>query len=296
MRRCAFLTTDDLHGFVSDDELAYGPLERLGWQVESVPWRTANVDWGGYQAVAIRTTWDYQKSPEEFLAVLERIERSGARIENSLDLVRWNIDKSYLRDLEARGVPIVPTVWGSELGPLSERAVLERLNANEIVVKPLIGANADMTYRLTRGSPGWREAAAALNSRGYLAQPFLRSVVTEGEYSLIYFDGGFSHALLKTPRTGDFRVQEEHGATIRAVAASAPLQAAGARALAALARVPLYARVDLVRIGKDAFAVMEFELIEPSLYLRMDEGAAERFGRAIHRRFDAGAACRVAGR
>jgi glutathione synthase/RimK-type ligase-like ATP-grasp enzyme len=274
----------DLEGFVSDDELAYGPLESLGWFIEAVPWNAKHIDWGAFEAVVIRTTWDYQKTPDTFLAILEQIQNSGVRVENSLDLVRWNINKKYLQKLDACGVPTVPTVWAEELGPIHEGTILQRLRVKEVVLKALVSANADLTYRLQCGSPDWSEAAAVLNQRGYLAQPFVNNIVSEGEYSLMYFDGQISHAVLKTPKPGDFRVQEEHGARIRTVQPSLSLIAAGARALAALDSVPLYARADFVRMSGEDFALMELELIEPSLYLRMDEGAAERFARAVDRR------------
>jgi hypothetical protein len=272
---------DSLAGFVSDDDLAHAPLRALGWEVEAVPWRRPRVDWGQFHAVIIRTTWDYQNDPEAFLSVLEEVQRSGAHLENPLALVRWNLAKTYLGELAQRGVPIVPTRWGSELGPVDERTILGLLGTDEVVLKPVVGGNADHTYRLRRGDAAWSDAAAALKRRAYLAQPFLPSVVTEGEYSLFFFGGELSHAVLKTPRCGDFRVQEEHGATIRAVAPSQQLVRAGQRILAAVSPVPLYARVDLVRLGDGGYGLMELELIEPSLYFRMDPGAAQRFARAF---------------
>jgi glutathione synthase/RimK-type ligase-like ATP-grasp enzyme len=275
---------DNLAGFVSDDALAHAPLRALGWEVAAVPWRRPAVDWGRFEAVVIRTTWDYQNDPEAFVAVLEQVQRSGAHLENPLELVRWNLAKTYLGDLARRGVPIVPTVWGSDLGAVDERAILGLLGTDEVVLKPVVGANADHTYRLQRGAAAWSEAAAAFRYRAYLAQPFLPSVVAEGESSLFYFGGELSHAVQKTPQAGDFRVQEEHGATIRAVAASPQLVRAGQRALAAVSPVPLYARIDLVRLGDGGYGLMELELIEPSLYLRMDPGAAQRFARALDQR------------
>ncbi len=284
MRRCAFLTMENLDGFVSDDELAHAPLRRLGWYVEAVPWRRPGVAWDRFDAVVIRSTWDYQHSPEAFVGVLEQILRAGARLENALDLVRWNMHKTYLRDLARRGVALVPTVWGADVGPVDEQALLGRLGAEEIVLKPVVGANADLTFRLRAGAPAWREAAAVFARRDYLAQPFIRSVVEEGEYSLFYFGGELSHAVLKTPRAGDFRVQEEHGGIIQSVAVAGGLAAAGARVMAALGQVPLYARVDLVRLDGGGYGLMELELIEPALYFRMDPAASACFARALDRR------------
>ena len=108
-------------GFVIDDELAYPPLAALGWRVEAISWRTPSCDWRAYDAVVIRSTWDYIADPDAFLAVLAEIERAGTPLFNALDLVRWNIRKTYLRDLAQRGVPVVPTIWRERLAPESCR-------------------------------------------------------------------------------------------------------------------------------------------------------------------------------
>jgi hypothetical protein len=279
---CAFLTTDDLEGFVTDDELVIAPLHERGFEVRFVPWR-ARVDWGGFDAVVIRTTWDYQSAPDDFLEALEAIDRSPARLANDLDLVRWNLRKTYLRDLGSRGVTIVPTHWGSGLRAADLTGRFGELGVGELVVKPVVGANADHAYRLTPEALEQRaeELEAVYQDRGHLVQPFIPSVVDEGEFSVIFFGGRQSHTILKTPKPGDFRVQEEHGSTIVSVVPDAELLAAAERAMAALDRVPLQARVDLVRLADGRFAVMELELIEPSLYFRMDPGAPSRFAAAF---------------
>jgi glutathione synthase/RimK-type ligase-like ATP-grasp enzyme len=153
------------------------------------------------------------------------------------------------------------------------------------VLKPVVGANACSAFRLTRGSAAWSEALQAFAQQDYLAQPFLENVVREGEYSLIFFNGGLSHCILKTPLATDFRVQEEHGGTIRAIAASSELIRAGEQVMVAIGQVPLNARVDLVRMPEGSFGLMELELIEPSLYLRMDATAAEQFAKALDLRW-----------
>jgi glutathione synthase/RimK-type ligase-like ATP-grasp enzyme len=283
------LTTENLEGFVNDDELAHAPLQALGWNVQAVPWQQHGVDWRALDAVVIRSTWDYQNAPHAFLSVLDQIERSGAHLENALEIVRWNMNKTYLRDLDGRGIPIVTTLWGADLGPVDERVILDQLGTEEAVIKPVIGANADHTYRLRRGSAAWRRAADTFKDRGYLVQPFIPSIITEGEYSLFFFNGELSHVILKTPKAGDFRVQEEHGGIIRAVPATSALVSAGERVLADVTPIPLYARVDLVSLGAPGYGLMELELIEPALYFRMDEKAAERFARALDWRLSPGA-------
>jgi hypothetical protein len=284
MKRCAFLTTDDLTGFVTDDELAVAPLHDLGWSVEHVPWR-ATVDWDAYDVVVVRSTWDYQAWPAEFDAALDRIDRSRALLCNPLPLMRWNMRKTYLRELQQRGVPTLPTVWDRSPTVRRLRALFAELDTAEIVIKPVIGANADHAWRLRADvdEAVLGEVAGVYCDREFLAQPFLNDVVTEGEYSLIYFTGELSHTILKTPKAGDFRVQEEHGGLITPAQPPTTLLAAAATALAALADVPLYARADFVRTGGDNFAIMELELIEPALYFRMDADSPGRFARAVDR-------------
>ncbi len=286
MRHCAFLTMAEPEGYVIDDEHAYEPLRALGWQVEAVPWNRPGVAWGDYELVVIRSTWDYHHDPQAFLAVLAEIARR-VRLENRLDLVHWNLRKTYLRDLAARGVPIVPTVWRDRLGAGDLERLLETVPGEEAVLKPVVGANAEGAFRLDRRNASERAAEVEeyFSDRALMAQPFARAVLEEGEYSLFYFGGEHSHTILKTPRPEDFRVQEEHGGIIRAVRAGAALRAAGAAALAAVGDAPLYLRADFVRSGGGgAFWLLEPELIERSLDLRMDPEAPARFARALDAR------------
>ena len=290
MPRIAFLSMDSLDGFVFDDDLAVGPLHELGWEVETVSWRTEE-DWSRFEAVIIRTPWDYQDAPDEFMELLGDIERSGTRLENPLSVVRWNLSKTYLREMESLGVPIVPTRWGDAgmAGDIPRHVQafdadsLPR-SCGEFIVKPVISANADYTFRLTKDALSERleELAEVFDKRAYLVQPFLQNVIDEGEFSLFYFNGEYSHTILKKPQTGDFRVQEEHGGIIQAVEAEPELLEAGRRTIANLPNL-LYARADFVR-SHSAFLLMELELIEPALYFRMDSLSAERFARAFDER------------
>ena len=282
MKRCAFLTMDNLEGFVSDDELAIEPLAAFGWQAELISWRQTAVPWRTFDAVIIRTTWDYQNDPQAYLSVLEAINRS-TRLENSLSLVRWNMHKSYLRDLEQRGIGIVPTVWGKDLLHKRLGALFQEQQVEEVVIKPVIGANADDTFRLARTADRavFAQVEAVFGNKAFMAQPFMPGIIEEGEFSLFFFGGDYSHAILKSPESEDFRVQEEHGGKIQAIEAETPLVNRARAAVGVIEPAPLYARVDLVRTDGDDFVVMELELIEPSLYLRMDADAPARFADAI---------------
>lgn len=286
---CAFLTLDDPAGFVIDDALAVGPLRERGYEVAFVPWRRTGVDWRVFELVVVRSTWDYQHDLAAFFTALEAIVAAGTPLFNPLELVRWNASKRYLADLAGRGVPVVPTLWRDGLAPGEGAALFEAVGAPEIVLKPLVGANADGVFRVR--ADAWAGAEAEILTRyadtPLLVQPMVASVLDEGEASLIYFDGALSHAIRKTPAPRDFRVQEEHGARIERLDADDRLRRAGRVVLDALPAAPLYARVDLVRAnGGEGFWLMELELVEPSLYLRMDPHAPERFAAALSRRID----------
>ncbi len=282
MRRAAFLTLSDPAGFVIDDDLAHAPMAQRGWQVENLPWDRADVDWKRFDRVVLRSTWDYQHHPGRFLETLAAIEATSTRLDNSLEIVRWNMHKTYLRDLDARGVPIVPTLWRDGLAPGELIPLFDELGSDEAVIKPVTSGNAEGAYHLNRARAQTQvtEIETYFADRPLLMQPFERGILTEGEFSLIYFNSAHSHSILKVPKPDDFRVQEEHGGDIRAVRAEPALLAAGAAAIAAIGQRLLYARVDLVRHGA-GFRVMELELVEPALYLRMDPGAPERFADAI---------------
>ena len=282
MKRCAFLTLHDPTGFVMDDDLAIAPLAKRGWTVDTLPWDRAGVDWRSYDLVVLRSTWDYQHHAERFLATLATIEAGGTRLENSLAIVRWNMQKTYLHDLDVQGVPVVPTVWRDRLGAGELVPLFESLQTDQAVIKPVMSGNAQGAWRLDRRRAKLHaaEIEAFYAHRALMLQPFERGILAEGEFSLIYFNGALSHSILKVPKRGDFRVQEEHGADILAVTAEPALRAAGEAAMKAIGQRLLYARADLVRHG-DEFRVMELELVEPAIYLRMDPGAPDRFADAI---------------
>ncbi len=283
-RRCCFLSMDDLAGYVSDDELAIEPLNDLGWEVETISWRDEAADWNDFEAVIIRTPWDYQDEPEKFIEVLRRIDSSSARLENALSIVEWNLDKRYLRKLEDRGVRIVPTLWSEAVISAERFSEWKRELANdELIMKPTISATAKDTFRLVEFDDALSDV---FSGRSYMVQPFMRQIIEEGEYSLFYFNGVYSHTILKAPTAGDFRVQEEHGGLITAVEPEFRMLETAKQINDLIDPLPLYSRIDLVRCDDGGFALMELELIEPALYFRMDEGSPQRFAREFDRRMN----------
>jgi len=283
MCRCAFLTMNDLTGYVSDDELAIKHLLDVGWTVEMVSWRK-DYNWSQFDVVVIRSTWDYQNDPDAFFAVLESIDRSNTCLENSLELVRWNMQKTYLRDIALKGTSIVPTLWQEKAVDTQKLgSFFDQLDTEEIIIKPIIGASAGHAFRLTRSQSSKKIPVLEkiFERRAYMVQPFMANIIEEGEFSLIYFEGMHSHTILKTPKTNDFRVQEEHGGNIRPVIAEPELLHSSQNVIDSLPQKPLYARADFVRTEQSTFALMELELIEPALYFRMDADSPMRFAHAL---------------
>lgn len=273
MKKAAFLTMEDLTGFECYDDLLIKPLNTLGWSVENIPWQRKDIDWNNFNAVIVRSTWDYQSDPDKFLEVLNRIDKSSARLENSLSILKWNMNKNYLRDLENKGIKIVDTIWEKSFRPEKTDDYFSKLKTEEIIIKPNISGNADNTFRIKRSGIHlfFSELKEIFDNREFMVQPFNNNIITEGEYSLFYFGGKYSHSILKTPKENDFRVQEEHGGIINSVEPLPEQITLAESILAKIKPLPLYSRIDFVRTADNNFALMELELIEPSLYFNMNE-------------------------
>lgn len=282
MKKVAFLSTDNLQNFFTYDRLLFEPMRNLGWAAEEISWKNKKIIWSNYDAVIVRSTWDYQDSPKDFINVLEKINKS-THLENDFDLMKWNMNKRYLFDLEQNGVKIVDTIWEKSFDPKTAAEYFIRFNTDEIIIKPNISANADNTFRLTRERlvSNLSKLEQVFSKREFMVQPFLKSIIEEGEYSLFFFDGKISHAVLKKPKENDFRVQEEHGGDIQPINAPQNIISVAESIIRKLSTIPLYGRVDLVRTPRNDFALMELELIEPSLYLNKDNQAPQRFALAF---------------
>ena len=290
MKKCAILSMDSLADFEAYDYLIEQPLLAYGWQTRLVSWRDSTVNWSDYQVVIIRSPWDYQDDLNAFLSVLEEIESSSARLENSLAVVKWNINKAYLQQLAQSNVPIVPTLWPEHFKASALEHYFQHFNTEQIVLKPRVSANADNTFWLNKTNYQHHIVAItdAFKDRELMVQPFIDNICQEGEFSLFYFNGQYSHAILKTPAQGDFRVQEEHGGRLLSIEPEPNLLAIAKQTMSVIEQAYgqlLYARIDFVRY-KTGFALMEAELIEPSLYFNMDEHSPQRFADAFIARIE----------
>jgi len=285
MTRIGFATSHRFAELVADDQLAVARLRAMGVDVQPIVWtdEVSRVD--GCSIMVVRSCWDYHRMPDRFHEWVRALAARGVPVWNPAAMIEWNTDKRYLRDLAARGVLVPDTIW-LDRGEQCELAALLRARGwPRAVVKPAISATAWRTFVTRPETAGSDQAALdeVLAETGALVQRFVGEIEAEGEWSLVFFDGAFSHAVMKRPRQGDFRVQEDFGGSSEPRLPEPAIVEAAAYALRQVPGAPLYARVDGV-VVEGAFTLMEMELIEPSLVLATDEGAAGRFAQAILRR------------
>lgn len=284
-RTIALATSRQFASLVADDRLLVGALAERGISAVGAIWNDPAVKWTDYDAVVIRSCWDYHLAHDEFLAWVARLETGGVCILNPPALVRWNAEKGYLRDLSSRGIAVVPTRWVEVTDVLPLERIMREQHWPEVVVKPAISASAHETWRARASdAEALEERFRGMVSRGRaLVQPYLDVIASEGEWSLLFYDGAYSHAALKRPKAGDFRVQVEHGggSVIREPEGHAVESAHRALTAAEKGRArSLYARVDGCVIDGQ-FVLMELELIEPDLYLRGTPTAPLRLADAV---------------
>lgn len=269
-----------------EDDLLLGPaLAELGIQSTPAVWSDEAIDWASFDALVIRSPWDYFERNAEFRSWLDARIASGGLMCNSGDILDWNYDKRYLRDLESAGIPLVPTIHIAR-GDRPDVASLARARGwTDIVVKPTVSGGAYRTYRFSVDDADAYagEIGHTLTDRGLLVQPFLPEILTGGELSLLFFDGIYSHAVCKRPKAGDYRVQFQFGGTNENAEVSAALIDQARACVLASPSLPVYARVDgVVQDGR--FLLMELEVFEPLMFLARHPEAPGRFARAIHGR------------
>jgi len=281
MSRIALATSSKYPELTDDDRLLLEPLAQRNIQAEPAIWNDASCNWSSYDAVVIRSCWDYHLQPEKFLHWIADLEALNVPVFNSADIIRWNVNKTYLRDLEAKGIAIVPTLWPEpgDQGSLEDK--LREMAWPKAVVKPRISATACRTQLVTANDAATAQTLFDDLRRGpgVMLQKFMDGIAGEGEWSVIFFAGVFSHALLKKPRQGDFRVQNDFGGT--AELADPPAHVLSTATHAVQTGAPtLYARVDGV-VDEGTFRLMELELIEPALFLADHPQASNRLADAI---------------
>jgi glutathione synthase/RimK-type ligase-like ATP-grasp enzyme len=285
MPSVAFVTYQQAPEVNEHDQLAAEILRQRGVAVTPAVWNDPQIDWAGFDCVVIRSAWDYYLKPARYANWLWSLENARVRLWNPPRVVLENMNKRYLTRLAERGVCVVPTKYLSASEAVVLRDVLQTCGWGEAVIKPAVSGCALGTWRtsLAAARADQGSFAAQLRSQDLLIQPYMPEIATQGEWSLVYFNGRYSHAVLKRPAEGDFRVHREYGGSSTSAEPGPALIEQAQSVLATVDSPLLYARVDGIEHAGH-FILMELEINEPFLFLGFCEGAAQRFAEAILRK------------
>lgn len=289
-REIVFVTCRDHPNGVEDDFLVAPHLEEADYSLRAVSWDEPDFNWAEPRLIVMRSPWDYFQRFGQFLRWLDQLEACNPRVWNPIPLLRSNVHKSYLKRLESEGISIVPTEWCTYHGSvelLSQIHAAAKIHSKEspegeFVIKPVVSANAALTHRgsLQALTPEKIDEWKIPRGMELMIQPFLNEIQAEGEWSFVFFNGRFSHSILKSPNASDFRVQPVHGGSSRGIRADASMIASAENALKKIGPSTLYARVDMIR-RQGRMLLGELELTEPSLFLATHPDSARRFSDAI---------------
>ena len=272
MKRLALATYAGCPQLTDDDRLLVPALRRMGVEAVPVSWDAA-VEWHCFDQVILRSCWDYHLRLTAFLEWIRKLDSLSVSLRNSANLVRWNADKRYLKQLQAAGARIPPTVWIDEEEDASVQGIIDSRGWTSAVVKPTVAASAHLLKRVFKDEPAVQITGPAM------VQQFIPEIPAQGEWSLVFIAGKFSHAVVKRPTAGDFRVQWQFGGTAAIAHPKSEMLRVVTGIVESLPDTPLYARVDGVE-RDGGFVLMEVELIEPVLFLGLG-GAIERLAAAI---------------
>jgi glutathione synthase/RimK-type ligase-like ATP-grasp enzyme len=267
-----------------EDRLLAAALKEAGVESERLSWDDPRVLTNPAHALVFRTTWDYFDRFEEFSHWLAQVSAKH-RLINPSGLVRWNMDKHYLFDLQEAGVAVPPAIYTR---PPAAAAGLEKalhMPWKEMVLKPAVSGAGRLTFRLTAGelAADRQRWLGFMQAESFLIQEFQEQVLTYGEVSLIFFNGQYSHAVRKQARPGEFRVQDDFGGTVAPWQPRQEETDMAFKALSCCPVPPVYARVDLVPSAGGVPLVQELELIEPELWIRFHPPSAGTFARSLLR-------------
>jgi len=268
MKRLAIFTNTEHPELPEEEQYLLEELPRRGIQPEPLVWDAHANGLEQYDGFLVRAVWGYYQQMNRFAKLLDQLHQSTQPVWNAPAWLRWNSHKFYLQDLAQKGIPIVPTIFvKGKLDESTLKQTSEAFDAGHLVVKPAVSAGSHQTERLAAGDAPPESLA---ETEDWLLQPYLREIETEGEWSFVFFNGQFSHAVKKVPAPGDFRVQKQFGGQYHPERPSRELLQQARQVLRVLPAKPLLARVDgILREGQ--FLLMELELIEPDLYLYRDE-------------------------
>lgn len=268
---------------LEDDAILSDALAPYGYTVRRVSWSDPDFDWSTPRCLVFRTMWDYFHRFAEFTQWLNRIDTLTTCV-NNIDMIRWNMDKHYLADLQRKGVQIVDTTFVEQGSSSSLQSLMASHACTEAIIKPAVSGAARNTYRIHQQNAQEMEAlfTALVQAESMLFQPFQKHILTDGEVSCMLMGGKYTHAVLKKAKAGDFRVQDDFGGTVHDHTPTAEEIAFCEKAVSACTTLPAYARVDFTRDNRGQLALMELELIEPELWFRRSADSAQVFAQHLH--------------
>lgn len=282
--KVAFAVAKDFP-LLDDDRQVVDELHSLNIKVDAVIWDDHTVNWEDYAIVIIRSPWDYFQKIETYYNWVKQFINTKTQLLNPPQVVLNNIDKHYLLEFEQLGIPIIPTFLVEKDVVINLYDLLLSKNWDQIVIKPTVSAGAWETWRsdLSSAADDQDKFQSQVQKHAVLIQPFVPEIQSEGEWSVIYIDGKYSHSVLKSAKAGDYRIQEEHGGTTKAVEPGKDILRQTQTVIDTQPEELLYARVDgIIRDGQ--FLLMELEINEPSLFFEFSESSAKDFANAIVRR------------
>lgn len=270
-----------------EDNLLKSALEKHNLKVVRIDWADPDFDWNSTRCAVFRTTWDYFDRFPEFDAWLSRVKEKTMFI-NPIEQVRWNMNKTYLRDLSEKGIKIVETKFIEQRETKTLHELFLEMHCEDVILKPMIAGAARHTYLLNHGNVGEHEAIfqELIKEEGMMMQPYQYSITTKGEISLMVIGGEFTHAILKKAKSGDFRVQDDFGGTVHDYEPGYLEMEFAEKVVKACDPLPAYARVDVMWDNSGDFVLSELELIEPELWFRENMLAAEKLARYIKKKID----------
>jgi len=282
MRKIALATSNEYADLTADNRELLNKLLFWGVDVEPIVWSSRDLQWNQYDAVFIRSCWDYHLHYDEFLKWIDLLENEGVAVFNSPAILRWNSNKRYLRELREKGINLVPTVWMDKNSSVPLQEILNQNGWGKAVIKPCIAADAYGTCLTSENASRDEEMLRAMLEKhgDIIVQKFIPEIQKFGEWSFIFFDGQFSHAVIKKPHEGDFRVQEKFGGTSKGQRPPRELVAQASKALQVLPDAGLYARVDAIQVDRTLLLV-ELEMLEPTLFFDRHPKAVTRFADCI---------------
>jgi len=278
----SFATSRSYAGLTEDERLVARELKSLGVVVSPLIWDEPNPDGPVPDAMILRSCWDYHYKTETFVDWLKRFQSGNVPLWNPPEVALWNLNKDYLTELSALDIGIPKTLWLEAGSSVGLKPLLETHGLDEVVIKPAISMSGMDTWRSSLRNAEQDQGALndLLHNRKVMVQEFIPEILSEGEISLIFIGGSFSHAVRKRPASGEFRIHEEYGGRREVFEVSAQQLAMADRVLSRWKDPLLYARVDFIPSLRGPLLI-EVELIDPFLFLTYSPQAVNRFARAI---------------